>query len=136
MKRHVLMFAFLALFAGVVSAHAADLSPTPTWMGVYGSISFQGAAVEQGDEVRAYTPEGLLVGRFLIEGERAGEYGIMPIYGDDTTTAIKDGAIEGDAIKIVLYRISDKQERLPQHLSTGKLDFAASAGELRLDLVF
>lgn len=136
MKRRVLTAVFLALFAGVFSAHAADLSPTPTFMGVYGSISFQGGAVERGDEVRAYTPEGVLVGRFLIEGERAGEYGIMPIYGDDPSSAAKDGAIEGDAIKIVLYRISDKQERLPQHLSTGKLDFTASAGELRLDLVF
>jgi hypothetical protein len=130
------MFAFLAMFAGVVSAHAAGLNPTPTMMGVYGSISFQGAAVEKGDEVRAYTPEGLLVGQFVIEADRAGEYGFMPIYGDDTTTAEKDGAVEGDAIKIVLYRISDKQERVPQHLSTGKLDFAASAGELRLDLMF
>jgi hypothetical protein len=130
------MIAILALFAGTGSAHAAGLNPTPTWMGVYGNISFQGAAVEKGDEVRAYTPEGLLVGQFVIEGDRAGEYGIMPVYGDDTTTAAKDGATEGDAIKIVLYRISDRQEHVPQLLSTGKLEFAASAEALRLDLVF
>ncbi len=136
MKRLVLMIAFLAAVAVSMPAHSADLTPTPTWMGVYGSVTFRGAAVEKGDEVRAYTPEGLLVGKFVIEKDKTEEYGFMPIYGDDTTTAAKDGAAAGDAIKVVIYRASDKQEYPPQHVSTGRVEFAASAEEQRLDLMF
>jgi hypothetical protein len=136
MKRIVLIIACLAAVAFAAPGHSAELNPTPSWMGIYGSVTFRGAAVDRGDEVRAYTPEGMLVGRFAIEKATAEEYGFMPIYGDDPTTPAKDGAAAGDAVRIVLYRVSDKQEHAPQHVSTEKIVFAASTEEQRIDLMF
>ncbi|HQT96914.1 MAG TPA: hypothetical protein PK416_03415, partial [Thermodesulfobacteriota bacterium] len=67
MKRGFAILAFAwVLFSGAVP-FAADLYPTPIWMGVYGSASFRGAALDKGDEVRVYAPGGALVGKFVVE---------------------------------------------------------------------
>lgn len=133
MKR--MMLAIVLLVAMVVGTVAADLNPTPTWMTVYGTATFRGAALDKGDEVRAYTPEGFLVGCFTIEKAGTTDYGFMPIYGDDAYTKLKDGAVSGDAIKLVLYRVSDKKE-YGITSGAGSVTWAANPDESRLDLMF
>ena len=119
-----------------MAALAADLVPTPTWLGVYGKVTYLGAPVEKGDEVRAYTPEGFLVGKFVIEKASTDEYGFMPIYGDDPYTPAKDGAATGDVIKFVLFRVSDGKEHAVTYQSVPGLLWAASGEETRLDLMY
>jgi len=119
-----------------VAVLSADLVPTPTWLGVYGKVTYLGAPVEKGDEVRAYTPEGFLVGKFVIEKASTDEYGFMPVYGDDPYTSAKDGAATGDAIRFVVFRVSDAQEHAVTYQSVPGLLWKASGEETRVDLMF
>ena len=136
MKRGFAIVAFAGvLFSGTVLL-AAELFPTPIWMSVYGSASFHGAALDKGDEVRVSTPEGLLVGRFVVERSGAGEYGLLPIYGDDPYSKEKDGAGAGDVLRIVLYRVSDGKEYPVLYSSVDPLPFKASMDGSRVDLMF
>lgn len=136
MRRSVLFAGILACLFLPVTALSADLVPTPTWLGVYGKVTYLGAPVEKGDEVRAYTPEGILVGKFVIEKASTDEYGFMPVYGDDPYSPAKDGAATGDAIRFVLFRVSDGKEHAVTHQSVPGLLWKASGEETRLDLMF
>lgn len=136
MKRQALLAGLVVVLLLSSSAIAAGLVPTPTWLGVYGKVTYLGAPVEKGDEVRAYTPEGFLVGKFVIEKASTDEYGFMPIYGDDPYTPAKDGAATGDAIKFVLFRVSDGKEHAVTYQSVPDLLWKASGEETRLDLMF
>ncbi|MHB8940740.1 MAG: hypothetical protein ACYC7K_04955 [Desulfobacteria bacterium] len=136
MKRGFAILAFAwVLFSGAVP-FAADLYPTPIWMGVYGSASFRGAALDKGDEVRVYAPGGALVGKFVVERTGAGEYGFLPIYGDDPYSKEKDGAGAGDVLRIALYRVSDGKEYPVLYSSVDPLPFKASMEGARVDLMF
>ncbi len=136
MKQSFRWIGFVALLFLPVAALSADLNPTPTWLGVYGKVTYLGAPVEKGDEVRAYTPEGILVGKFVIEKATTDEYGFMPIYGDDPYTPAKDGAATGDAIRFVLFRHSDGKEHPITHQSIPNLLWQSSGEETRLDVMF
>ncbi len=136
MKRRVMFAGILFCMFLPVAAFSADLVPTPTWLGVYGKVTYLGAPVEKGDEVRAYTPEGILVGKFAIEKATTDEYGFMPIYGDDPYTPAKDGAATGDAVRFVLFRVSDGKEHTVTYQGVPGLLWKASGEETRVDLMF
>jgi hypothetical protein len=123
------------LFSGAV-LFAAELYPTPVWMGVYGSASFRGAVLDKGDEVRVYTPEGALVGRFVVGRNGTGEYGLLPVYGDDPYSREKDGAGAGDVLRIALFRVSDGKEYPVLYSSVDPLSFKAGMDGSRVDLMF
>ncbi len=122
--------------AAVTSATAADIVRTPVWMTIYGSATCSGAALFKGDEVRAYTSDGLLVGRFATAADTSEKYGFMPIYGDDPQSAAKDGAIGGDLLRIVLYRASEGTERPAQHMTVDPLVWKPATKPQRVDLMF
>lgn len=137
MKRSIGLFAgILTLFALAVPSFAADPARTPVYMVVFGSVAYNGAPLAAGDEVRGYTPDSLLVAKFVVGGDASGKYGFMPVYGDDTTTEGKDGAIAGDVLRFVLYRVSDGQEHPVQFQSIERVPFRAGKKEIRLDLMF
>ena len=98
--------------------------------------TFRGAALDKGDEVRVYAPGGALVGKFIVERTGAGEYGFLPIYGDDPYSKEKDGAGAGDVLRIALYRVSDGKEYPVLYSSVDPLPFKASMEGARVDLMF
>jgi len=49
-----------------------------------------------GTLVEAYDPQGALSGRFVVV--QAGKYGLMPLYGDDPSSPLDEGALPGDTI--------------------------------------
>lgn len=126
----------ILILATVASALAAEMVPTPVWMTVHGSATCNGAPLFKGDEVRAYTPAGLLVGRFTIVADTSGKYGFMPVYGDDPHSAARDGAIAGDLLRIVLYRASEGTERPALHMTIDPLVWKPATKSLRVDLMF
>ena len=70
---------------------------TNTFCNFYGVTSrLDGAPLPAGSVVRAYDPTGRLVGKFTVH--TAGQYGVLPVYGDDPVTTLRDGALVGDMI--------------------------------------
>jgi len=132
--RRWLTVLILILVAAPVTA--AEITPTPVWMTVYGSATCNGAPLYKGDEVRAYTPDGLLVGRFSIAVETSEKYGFLPIYGDDPQSAAKDGAISGELLRVVLFRASEGTERPALHMTVDPLFWKAGTKSMRVDMMF
>jgi len=58
--------------------------------------TFQGKPVPKGAVIIVEDPQGVLCGLCVVE--HAGQYGYMPIYGDDPATKLDEGAEEGDAL--------------------------------------
>ena len=74
---------------------------TNLWVDFYGTNSFfSGGPLPIGAVVRAYDPDGVLCGQFTVH--TAGQYGIMPVYGDDPMTPEDEGARPGDTISFTI----------------------------------
>jgi hypothetical protein len=136
MKGPIGLIAGVLMLLAAIPSFAAEPVRTPVYMIVFGSLSYNGAPAAAGDEVRAYTPDGLLVGQFRSGRDGADKYGFMPVYGDDTTTTQKDGALAGDELRFVLYRAGDRREHPVQFKSVDRVTFRAGKKEIRLDLMF
>ena len=74
----------------------SGVTPTNRWVDFYGMDS----AVKAGDVLQAFTPDGLLVGEVTVIVD--GQYGLMPVYGDDPTTDEIDGAKPGDLLIVTI----------------------------------
>ena len=72
------------------------VAPAPTGNSM--SLLLDGGADFEGCEVAAITPSGEIVGAVLLSGHSP--WG-MAVWGDDPTTIERDGAIDGEALKIV-----------------------------------
>ncbi len=106
MIRVLLTVLFLAgLMASAAWGGQEKLQHTPFSMDFYGTI----AGAKAGDQVTVYTPRGVLCGEFTLN--RDGQYGFLPVYGDDPATAGEDGARRGD---ILSFRLNGKPLLSPQ----------------------
>ncbi len=76
--------------------HFAELDPT----GVSMSVLLNGDPSLQGCEIAALTSGGRLVGRARLCG--VSPWG-MAVWGDDISTADRDGALEGEAIRLFVF---------------------------------
>src|SRR3990172_1004885 len=75
------------------------LVPTTVWMNLYSPESLlDGQPLPVGAVVRAYDPQGVLCGEFVVA--QLGKYGLMPIYADDPGTPWDEGAVPGDRIEL------------------------------------
>jgi len=75
----------------------AQVTPTPYAMDFYGNATLDGAPIPVGAVVTAYDPDGVLCGEFPVT--TVGQYGFIPVYGDDpATTDVDEGAVAGDTI--------------------------------------
>jgi hypothetical protein len=73
------------------------LRPTAAWVNVFGeSSTLNGEPLQPGDIVTAFDPDGMLIGRAVVEYE--GRYGLMAMYMDDPATSVDEGAESGDVI--------------------------------------
>jgi len=78
-----------------------NVRPTNTWVNFYGPAeSSDGQALPPGTVVAAVDPDGVRCGAVTIAVE--GQYGLLPCYGDDPTTAADEGADPGDTIELVV----------------------------------
>ncbi len=75
--------------------------PTTLWINLYGTQSVLDIEpLPLGTQIRAYDPQGTLCGKFTVT--MAGNYGLMPIYGDDPSTPQDEGAVPGDLITVTV----------------------------------
>ncbi|CAN2047822.1 exported hypothetical protein [Candidatus Magnetomoraceae bacterium gMMP-1] len=79
---------------------------TDVVMDIYGYFNIGENTVDKNDEIGVFDSNGTLCGVFIIT--TPGEYGVMHIYGDDSTTDdIKEGPVEGEALTMKIYDISE-----------------------------
>ncbi len=97
----VLAMAMLSKPAGIDAASPEGTlpTPTPTWINLYGMESLlDGRPLPPGTVIEAFDPQGVRCGRVVVE--RPGQYGLMPVYGDDLSTPQDEGALPGDLIEL------------------------------------
>ncbi|MCP4346528.1 MAG: hypothetical protein GY795_13505 [Desulfobacterales bacterium] len=76
---------------------------TNVWMDISGKIyNDSNQVIPDGDEIAVFVDDGngglLIVGYGLYGENLPGSYGVIHVYGDDTTTPEKDGAVTGDTL--------------------------------------
>lgn len=77
---------------------------TNSWMNFYGlECTLDGQPLPVGSVITARDPEGILCGEFTVT--QAGRYGLMPVYGDDPTTQVNEGAVPGDSLHFYINGI-------------------------------
>lgn len=110
-----MMGIWVQLNGGVVTVGASStdnsLSPQPIvieepvpsnlWINLYSTQSMLDAEpLPLGTLIRAYDSQGTLCGEFTVT--TAGNYGLMPVYGDDPSTPQDEGAVPGDLITVTV----------------------------------
>lgn len=80
----------------VVPPRKTSVKPANLVMFIYGAISLDDKPAPVGSRITVWTPSGVLVGEGTID--RTGEYGLLPIYGNDITTPELDGARLNDEL--------------------------------------
>jgi hypothetical protein len=94
----------LLLFGGTLAladARTNDVSPTNTWVDIYGLHStFDGQPLQPGDYVAVFDPSGVQCGEFVVH--TSGSYGLLPCYGDDPNTPEDEGAEAGDILHFTI----------------------------------
>lgn len=99
--KNILALAFgILLVSGIVYAINDYATPTNDWQDFYGYI--KGAKV--GDIITAKDPNGVIAGKFIVNKE--GRYGILHVYGDDSTTTLDEGAKRGE---VITFYLNDRQ---------------------------
>ena len=92
----------LALISGTVQAD--DPIPTPVWVDFYGgatgTVLFNGQTAPVGSIVEAFDIDNVLCGRFFAH--TSGQYGFMPVYGDEARTVVDEGAEFSEEITFTL----------------------------------
>ena len=79
----------------------ARVHSTPTWVNFYGPAHREdGTPLPVGTAVLALDPDGVACGATMVTTE--GYYGLLPCYGDDSTTPEDEGAQAGDIIQLVV----------------------------------
>jgi hypothetical protein len=78
--------------------------PTNNWMNFYGlECTLDGQPLPVGSVITVRDPEGILCGEFSVT--QAGRYGLMPVYGDDLSTQVDEGALLGDSLHFYINGI-------------------------------
>ncbi len=69
---------------------------TNEWADFWGTLTIDGAPAPVGTILAAYDPDGVYMGDYILT--KAGRYGFLHAYGDDTDTASDEGAERGDDV--------------------------------------
>ena len=82
--------------------------PTTEWVSVFGEgIQFNGLPLKIGTMLQAKDPDGIICGEIVVT--REGLFGMMPIYRDDPTSEIDEGAEPDELIRLYLDGIEVKE---------------------------
>ena len=80
---------------------ANDVTFTDSWVNLHGPANDEaGTPLSVGTTILALDPDGVVCGATSVAVE--GQYGVLPCYGDDQTTAEDEGADPGDVIQLVV----------------------------------
>lgn len=121
MKLRILPGALLGVLTLALTSWA-QIVPTPfaTFFADSTGTTFNGQPVPVGSLVQAFDPQGVLCGEDTVRA--AGEFGYMPVYGDDPTTPTRDeGCVNGD---VVTFRINGR----PATVTTGTASASFTGG--------
>lgn len=103
---------FSVVFVGTAKAdHFLPLpDATPIFCDYLGkSFKINGADAQLEDEIAFFDPNGVLCGVYVVE--RVGEYGIVHVYGDDTsTTEVDEGASDREVLTVKIWDASEVVE--------------------------
>jgi hypothetical protein len=80
------------------SGTCSNVSPTPYLSVVYGEVTLGGVPAPPGTRVEAITPRGEVAGCFVVD--RAGQYGFMHVYGEDSGTPPLPGFRTGEPLRL------------------------------------
>ena len=73
-------------------------------MNFYGlECTLDGQPLPAGSVITVRDPEGILCGEFTVT--QAGRYGVIPVYGDDISTQVDEGALPGDSLHFYINGI-------------------------------
>jgi hypothetical protein len=97
------------------TSHFPKPTPTPQVSNYAGSLSILGSPAAVGDEVAVFDPNGVLCGHFRVN--QPGQFGMIQIYGDDTTTPEDEGAVAGDLLTFKVWQRSTDTEYTGNALS-------------------
>ncbi|SYZ73927.1 hypothetical protein TRIP_C60197 [Candidatus Zixiibacteriota bacterium] len=77
------------------------ISLSKVWMNLYSyQLKLDNKALPQGATVTAVSRDGRVIGAATVG--RAGKFGFMPVYGDDPSTAEKEGPAKGETFAIMV----------------------------------
>ncbi len=89
--------ALVAIGLSLALALASGVTPTNTWIDLYGTDStYAGEPLPVGAYVAAFDPQGVQCAEYTVQ--QTGWYGVMPCYGDDPNTSADEGAVAGDVL--------------------------------------
>jgi hypothetical protein len=97
--------------AQIVPSRNTSVKPTNLAMFIYGAVSLDGKPAPLGSRITVWNSSGVLIGEGTVD--ETGEYGFVPIYGDDFTTPELDGAHVGDEliVKVDGHSVSQQSVR-------------------------
>ena len=88
--------------AGLTSAAPTgicpEVAPTPYFTLLYGSLNLNSAPAPVGTRIEVITPRGEVAGCFIVD--EAGQYGFMPVYGEDAGNPPIPGFREGEPLTL------------------------------------
>ncbi len=97
-----------ALGVDAGAPHFAAPTPTPYSAALIGQLQIALLPAQRGDELRFSDADGHVVGRFRVV--TAGQYGVVPLYGDDPLTAQDEGAVAGEPLSLAVWDASSGAE--------------------------
>ena len=91
-----------------VSSSAGLINGTTSWMNIYShKLTLDGESVAAGAEINAFNNDGVKVGSYIMK--QNGQFGFMPIYGDDVRTADIDGMKSGDKFYLTVDGVETEE---------------------------
>lgn len=83
------------------SVRAGGVTPTNEWVNFFSNNStYLGSPVPVNAVIAAFDPQGVQCAEFTVA--TAGQFGVMPCYRDDSTTAQDEGAEPGDRMSFTI----------------------------------
>jgi hypothetical protein len=125
----VVIVAFTTTAGLTAPTHFTGVTTTPNACDYAGKVTIDGVnAADNADEVGVFVDDGsggeLLVGAAVI-GETAGGYYFVHIYGDDTTTGEKDGALSNEQL---IFKVWDSSTNTEFPISSSNMSTESSPG--------
>ena len=97
-----------------IPVHFTGVKPTTSWCVYAGKVYINGKqAVDNEDELGVFVKDNngnLILAGSCILGQIVSDHFFLNIYGDDTTTNYKDGAVNNDKLIFKIWDSSDKKE--------------------------
>ncbi len=91
------------------SSSAGRITGTTSWMNIYAyDLKVNDTRVKAGAEINAFNSNGELVGSYVMKKE--GQFGFMPIYGDDSQTDYVDGMKSGETFYLTVDGIETAEQ--------------------------